>query len=95
MIPAAQQGQGQGMGCHGMGLVPTPPRWELSLKVSARSLGFCAAPDIAARVSHLSFCSRWNLLLCHGRPRGRPAPQLWWSSWELLPPHSLVNPVIL
>lgn len=78
-----------------MGHVPTPPLWELSQKVSAGSLGACAAPDIATSFSHLSFCCRWNLLLYHCRPRGRAAPRLWQSGWELLPPHSLVNPVIL
>lgn len=35
MIPAAQQGQGEGMGWCGMSHVPTPPLWELSLEVSA------------------------------------------------------------
>lgn len=83
------------MGWHGMGHEPTPPLWVLSQKVSARPQGACAAPAIASRFSHLSFCSRWNLLLYHHRPRGRSAPQLWQSSWELLPPRSLVNPVIL
>ena len=87
-----------GMAWHGMAYVANNislSLCELSQKASVGSLGTCAAPDIATRFSHLSFCSRSNLLLYHNRPRGISDPHLWLSSRDLLSPHSLVNLVIL